>query len=148
MPSLLLSLDATTIAPFVAMGSAPPTGCAVHDAGYSVLVLAARKYQPKNDEIPCVWIVRAPLRDAELTEEMKTIAWSAAKDAARFVRAKQSVLVTCYAGINRSALITALILNETYGLSGREAIVRIRSMRSVALTNASFVSYLRTIPGR
>lgn len=54
----------------------------------------------------------------------------------------QRVLIRCQAGINRSGLVTALILMRQ-GLTAAEAIEKIRSRRSkVCLANSSFVEFL------
>ena len=51
------------------------------------------------------------------------------------------VLVHCSTGFNRSALVAGLILTET-GLSGREALARVREQRPGALFNDTFAEFL------
>ena len=60
----------------------------------------------------------------------------------------KKVLIRCQAGLNRSGLLTALVLiNEGYSPS--EAIALIREKRSSwALCNADYVSYLKSLDGR
>lgn len=56
---------------------------------------------------------------------------------------KQKVLVRCWAGLNRSSLVTALAMIKM-GWKPEDAIVQIRDARSpYALFNESFVAYLK-----
>lgn len=52
------------------------------------------------------------------------------------------ILVHCGAGINRSSLVTGLVLART--LTGKEAVAQVRHMRPGALTNDSFVRYIES----
>ena len=60
----------------------------------------------------------------------------------------KKVLIRCQAGLNRSGLLTALVLiNEGYSPS--DAIALIREKRSGwALCNSDYVSYLNSLDGR
>ena len=60
----------------------------------------------------------------------------------------EQVLIRCQAGLNRSGLLTALVLiNEGY--SPADAIALIREKRSGwALCNSDYVSYLNSLDGR
>jgi protein-tyrosine phosphatase len=60
-------------------------------------------------------------------------------------KAGKKVLIRCQAGINRSGLITALVLIRD-GHTPREAIALIRSTRcEAALTNSHFEEYLLNV---
>jgi protein-tyrosine phosphatase len=54
------------------------------------------------------------------------------------------VLSHCGLGFNRSALVAGLILNQM-GMSGREAVERLRGRRPGALFNDRFASYLQSL---
>ncbi len=55
----------------------------------------------------------------------------------------RKVLVHCGAGINRSSLVTALVVKRLFGLSGRDAVAFIRARRGPeALSNPDFAAYL------
>ncbi|MBX7221655.1 MAG: dual specificity protein phosphatase family protein [Blastocatellia bacterium] len=57
----------------------------------------------------------------------------------------ETVLVHCQMGFNRSCLVMGVAL--TYlGMSGREAIDHLRSIRPGALFNENFAAYLETLP--
>jgi protein-tyrosine phosphatase len=68
-----------------------------------------------------------------------------ADHAGRVIRAGGRVLTTCHMGINRSGLLSGLILVRAYGLTGDEAIERVRQGHgSIALSNRSFREFLRS----
>jgi protein-tyrosine phosphatase len=50
-------------------------------------------------------------------------------------------------GFNRSALLAGMILTEL-GMSGAEAVARLRDRRPGALFNERFAEYLATLPAR
>ena len=60
---------------------------------------------------------------------------------ASLIKSGQSVLSHCGAGFNRSALVAALILMEL-GMTGEEAVNRIRARRPGALFNENFEAFL------
>jgi hypothetical protein len=51
-------------------------------------------------------------------------------------------------GWNRSALINALALTQRYGMSGSEAVNRVRTARPRSLSNKAFVAILEKIPAK
>jgi hypothetical protein len=65
---------------------------------------------------------------------------------ASLVRGGSSVVVMCERGMNRSGLVTALIVRELEGLSGADAVALVRARRAGALKNLDFVNYLETLP--
>lgn len=66
---------------------------------------------------------------------------------ARMLHGGEKVLVHCRMGFNRSALVAGRILIEL-GLSGPEAVARLRSCRPGALFNEVFARYLEGLPGQ
>ena len=64
--------------------------------------------------------------------------------AASLVREGHTVLSHCSGGFNRSGLLAGLILTEL-GMSGAEALARIRAKRPGALYNGTFADYLASI---
>lgn len=68
-----------------------------------------------------------------------------AQMAASLCRSGQSILSHCRLGLNRSGLMTGLIL--TYlGFSGKEAVELLRHHRPGALFNETFADYLSSLP--
>jgi hypothetical protein len=80
--------------------------------------------------------------DHGLTPHEAWIAENAASRVVRELAAGRKVLVTCMAGRNRSGLVSALVLKRM-GWTARDAIRAVRDARENALTNESFVRYLR-----
>jgi protein-tyrosine phosphatase len=72
---------------------------------------------------------------------------------AGYLRRGKRVLVTCQAGINRSALVAGLAMVKAYGYTGEHALREVqanrRSADHLALCNPAFAEYLRasTAPG-
>jgi len=133
-------IDAHRIAPKLWMGSRPsPAACKVFD----VIVLAAEEHQP---DLPDVHVVRAPIDDAKPTPREVELALRAAKVVNLQRRKGRRVLVSCYMGVNRSGLVTALALMLN-GSSAQSAIRRIRAARKVdgytPLSNPHFVALLK-----
>lgn len=133
-------MDAHRIAQKLWMGSRPsPAACQFFD----VIVLAAEEHQP---ELPCKTI-RAPIDDARPTHNEISIALKAARQVNQERRKGRRVLVSCYMGINRSGLVTALAMMLN-GSSAQSAIGRIRKARKAPITplsNRHFVELLKQL---
>lgn len=110
---------------------------------FGTLVLCAEELPlPARDDMPGVRIVDARIDDSELSLRE---AWTAEGAAGRVVRdltEGRSVLVTCFAGRNRSGLVVGLALRRM-GVRGADAVGLVRQARGPsALSNESFVRYL------
>ena len=143
----LRTLDASPIVPGIWQGSAPPAGTALRDAGFDAVVLAAVEYQPSDESFPGVHVIRAPIEDTTITPAIWSSAKRAADEVAQLRRHNARVLVTCRAGLNRSGLITAMVLIMDEGMLPAQAIARVRSGRFMALSNESFATALRRSRG-
>ena len=83
-----------------------------------------------------------PIYDENLPDLEKLHA--VARLGASLVKSGQRVLSHCGMGLNRSALVAGLIL--TYlGMSGEDAVARLRERRPGALYNDNFALYLQSI---
>ena len=110
-----------------------------------MLVLAAREIQPSWETFPSgLEVVYAPMHDVDggPSEDEAEIARSAASDVSRALDEGKTVLTSCAMGINRSGLINALVLMDREGLTGLEAVRRVRAARPGALNNTSFVHWI------
>jgi len=142
---LRILLDADPIAERLWQGAWPPEGEYVRLCGFTMLVLCAVEVQPPAQAYPGVVVVHAPNDD---TERMTPGQWRGALRAARRVtgevRRGGRVLVTCAAGLNRSGLVTALVLHELRGsdLGIGRIVEMIRAARQGALSNPAFVERL------
>lgn len=146
-PALQDGLDADHVYGPLWIGSAPPLGTALREAGFDVVVLCSG-YQPRSAELPGVFVVHAPFGDRDpATREDVSMAQSAAMQVAQIVRSNPNVriLVTCMAGINRSALVTALALHLLYGWDARQSEHVVRAHRPGALSNQDFRRYLEWV---
>jgi protein-tyrosine phosphatase len=99
-----------------------------------------------DDDVPTapdhLLYVYFPIPDDELPNLVKLHA--VASLGATLLRQGHCVLSHCGLGFNRSALVAGLILNQL-GMSGREAVERLRGRRPGALFNDRFASYLRSL---
>jgi len=108
-------------------------------------VLAAEELQ--DIPLKCE-VIHAPLDDAVPTKKELETALDAAWKVYNARKAGKRVLVTCAQGINRSALIVALVL-MIHGMPAERAITRIRALRKGVilqpLCNQAFVKVLHQI---
>jgi protein-tyrosine phosphatase len=134
------------IVPGLYVGSKPAPGA---HACVDAIVLAAEEYQPPAALFPGAEVIHAPLDDAPdrpMRKDEIEIATKAGSRVARRLRSRKKVLVTCAMGLNRSALIAALALNEVYAMGPEEIIARIRQARGTwALSNPNFERLLRVV---
>lgn len=123
----------------------------LRDHNISLLILAAREYQPKHIERPdgsffVVDKIHVPLRDTILftpREFLNTVrkAKSASDHAVDYITRGENVLSTCHAGWNRSGIISGLALVKLTGAPGKQVVRHIRDKRcSSALSNPLFAS--------
>lgn len=132
-------MDAHKIAHNLWMGGRPSEeACQKFD----VIVLCAEEHQP---DLACKTI-KAPFDDSSLTPKEAEIAVKAARQVHELRKSKK-VLVTCFAGVNRSGLVTAMAL-VLAGHTAEEAIRRIRKHRKPLvpmrpLSNEHFVETLQ-----
>ncbi len=129
------------------VGAQPDVDTSVEDAGFKLLVLCAKEFQPRSAQMGFrggCRVLHAPIDDARLTPlEVMTVK-EAANDVARSVAAGQKTLVTCHMGLNRSALVAALaMLRLRPNLTAAQAVRVIRARRhKEALHNHHFVNLI------
>lgn len=130
-------------------GPKPPTGLALRDAGFDLLILCAADYQENADKFPGVSVIHAPGdddREHPPAPHWVSVWTDAAKSAAEALQADKKVLVTCYAGLNRSGFVTALTLRFVTGWSGARCVELVQKRRFNALFNEYFIDYLSALP--
>lgn len=129
--------DRTQVYPNLFIGSAPLT---LPD-GFDLIVFTAMEYQPRFPETGQNLIYVA-LPDAKPTLTERAWALRTAVVVADAIEKGKRVLVTCFAGRNRSAWIAAMAM-RIMGLSARTVVSRIRAARGEnALSNKHFVETL------
>jgi protein-tyrosine phosphatase len=142
-----VALDASAISRRLWVGSVPPFDRELPD--FQMLVLCAYEHQPKPADIAFQGsVVRCPILDDTPTPWEKQRVLDAARQVATALSAKQTVLVTCHAGRNRSALVAGLSLCMVTRASGAQIVEVLRSRRPNALTNPHFVGLLERVPKR
>ena len=139
-------VDATRLARGLYMGAAPKPAD-VQRAGFDVVVLCAREYQPATSLFGNVEVLRLPIDDnvlEDLTEAEQQRACLVSQQVARAVAQGKRVLVTCWAGKNRSGLVSATALRLLYPkLPVQDIVSLVREARGVfALSNYKFVKLL------
>ena len=142
---------ANEIAPGLLQGGFPNNPERLAEEGIDVIVLSAVEFQPEGDEdlvFPGVEVIAVPLVDDAMgpTTRQMQAALEVASQVMQALEDGKTVLVTCALGRNRSGLITSLVLVGRYGMSGSEAVSRVREARPRALSNKAFVALLEKIP--
>lgn len=127
------------------MGGAPPVGSIV-SRHFDALALCAIEYQVPN-AFPGVETIAVPINDdgSPMTKQEMKSAVLAAGHVVSWLSAGKSVLVTCYAGLNRSGLVAAIALCK--GPSPVRAAQAVRMIRDArgpnALRNDYFIKFLK-----
>jgi len=140
-----VTFDASRIHQGLFQGSRPPTGARLQREGFRLLVLCAMEHQPPASAFPGVTVIHAPNDDdfdRMPTREELQLALGAARQAALVLASGGLVLSTCFAGRNRSGLVSALSLHLWLGVSGNKAIEMIQARRQRALRNPGFLTVL------
>ncbi len=140
-------LDASNITRRLWVGGKPPFD---RDLPFDLLVLCAQELQPEHVALqPPKFVLRVPLPDSTLTRHELRRALLGGQAVARALTQGQRVLVTCYAGLNRSALVASLGIGLVTRMKPDEIIELMRSRRSeLALSNEHFVDVIRRFVGR
>ena len=143
-------LDYHWIMPNMAQGSYPePPLSAFKD--FDILVLCAKELQSKSTRAPNgKHLVRLPMEDDIYRPVMPKDAQryhGTARELAKAVMRGKKVLVTCAQGVNRSGLITSLIVMNLTTLPGRDVVRMLRQRRKVGggaypLMNPMFESFV------
>ena len=132
--------DANEVIDRLWMGGKPPVGPGL-SRHVDCLVLSACDFQPSAEHFPDVEVLHAPMHDdhVQMWPGDKDRALNAAIQVARWHKAGKRVLVTCWAGRNRSGFITALSLMLLKKLNPDQAVGLIRAARSEnAMRNPHF----------
>lgn len=139
------AMDASQIITRLWIGSQPPFDRDLPE--FDVLVLCARELQPARLSFGRQ-VIRVPLPDSALAGNEVRRALMGGQAVAKALASGRRVLVTCAAGLNRSALVTGLAMGLTTHMSATDIILRIRERRApAALHNTHFCGYLQQFIG-
>ncbi len=142
--------DRTEVHPGLFQGARPSRGDLVASAGFHALVLFDDTFQPPRTSFPGVRVLKCPFVDSRtlpITPEVMEVVLKTARRVARRVARGERVLVTCFAGQNRSGLVVAHALHKLTGWSGNRIVRHIQNVRQPSLTNAVFVRLIAQLPG-
>jgi protein-tyrosine phosphatase len=122
-------------------GSQPPKDFPFKEFGFDVLVLCANECQ--NVDYDNVKIVKVPGLDVLDDENEAFCIWkNAANEIANDIKSGKKVLVTCFAGMNRSGFVSTITLRNLTGMSIVDCINRVKEHRFGSLCNEVFVKKL------
>lgn len=141
------NIDADQVLDVIWQGGAAQQGPALYDAGFRILVLCAKEYQPSADKFPGLRVVHAPYNDTRKPDmDDLRMAAQASKIVARALKAREPILVTCQMGWNRSGLVSALAIHRVTGCSGKRARNLVQLARGPdALSNTTFANILDSL---
>lgn len=142
------SLDASSISRRLWVGAEPPFDRDLPQ--FQVLVLCSDAIQPPSSDIAFRGtVVRCPMPDAALSPDEVTRALDGGRAVGRALASGKTVLVTCFAGRNRSALVAGLGLGLVTRMTADQIVELIRARRNPGcLNNPFFVKLLKTyVPG-
>lgn len=112
---------------------------------YAVIQLAPPKANPKIAAALHPHFYHMPVPDGRLTDKSRNTFLLAADYALININQGRPVIVHCNAGRNRAGLLSALVLRKFLGISGAEALERVRSVRPRAVANPEFEKWLLTL---
>lgn len=124
------------------MGSAPPVGPSLSKS-FDGLILAAMEYQPHPACFHGVKTALFPLDDGPpMSPDEEEAVMAASELAHGWLASGMKVIVTCFAGLNRSGVICAATV-RLHGASPEEAVAAVREARgSGAMRNPHFLDFL------
>lgn len=122
------------------VGSKPPPD---RELAFDVVVLCAEEYQPTRMTFRGE-LVHCPIPDDVLDKAQIRLTLDTAAKVVAAIASKQRVLVTCRAGLNRSALVAAMALAKLTRMTAPEIMIHLRAKRDPdCMFNPHFQSYLR-----
>jgi len=145
---MLPEVDATCVYGNLYQGSRPPLGTVLRRLGFDVLVLCAQEFQPDEGRFPGLQVIHVPFDDDPTTLPDRSVlrgVVEAGQHVANALSEDKKVLVTCWMGLNRSGLVSALALHLLLDLPGREIVRMIRSKRHGALSNPIFAELVHRL---
>lgn len=136
-------LDADRVIRGLYMGGRPEALRELRD--FHVVVFCAEEYQPDFGDPRRTLLIYAPFDDTRTPSPHEVnIAVRAGERVAELLDRNRRCLVTCYAGLNRSGLVTGIAVRKHTHLPTSETVDLIRAARGRdALSNPGFVQLLK-----
>ena len=142
-----MPLDADEVYPGIWVGSVPFQKEAAAK-WFTHIVLCAEQWQFPASDFPGATVIHCPYEDDDSVMSGRTMAlvFATARAVAEARENAGKVLVTCAAGLNRSALVAGLAM-VIGGVDGPDAVKMIRENRPGALYNSHFAKLLADLEG-
>lgn len=135
-------LDTTHLTGTLWIGGRPECGRLVGEKGFDLLVLCAEEYQPPAWAFHGVDVHHAPFDDKEgLSTAEEMIVNRAVGRVVEALKRSERVIVTCFAGKNRSALVCGKAL-RALGWDPVKVLMLIWDKRDGSLSNEFFVDLI------
>ena len=133
-------------------GGAPTQMDELRRDKFDVIVFCATDFQPSANAYFPTDCIFCPFKDNDAgpsPAKLKEI-YELADKISMMIMGGKKVLITCAAGLNRSGLLTALVINKLTGWGGAACINLVRSKRRIVagmspLYNQAFVKILQSI---
>jgi protein-tyrosine phosphatase len=110
---------------------------------FDVIVLCASDYQPDAADFPGVDVLHTPFDDTLFpSDDDVTMAMRSAHTVLKHLQAGRRVLVTCWAGQNRSAFVAAMAMKRKWRAPTEVVVKQIRDARPNTLHNSTFIKIL------
>ena len=118
----------------------------LRELGIDVVICMLRRGDPDLERLGWLEYAQLPLPDARTVD--KKVAWDAAYLAADRIGVGKTVLVHCISSADRSPLVSALTLTILDGISGKDALQRVQSIKRTTFHNAAFIRFLEEVSER
>lgn len=115
----------------------------LQELGVTSVISMLRKVDPDLQDLDWLEYRSFPLPDTDTVNEQSL--WHAALNAARDINEGGKVLIHCISARDRSPAAAAATLTVLEGISGSEAMMRVRSVKPNTLKNRAFVAYLNKL---
>lgn len=115
----------------------------LRDLGVSSVICMLRKADRDLENLDWLEYRNFPLPDTATVAEKPL--WHAALHAAREIKEGKKVLIHCISARDRAPTTAALTLTILEGISGSEAMLRVKQKKRTTYTNKAFVAYLNNI---
>lgn len=115
----------------------------LRDIGVTMVISMLRKTDPAMHDVDGITYHQFPLPDTDTVKE--DALWGAAKAAATEIGQGGKVIIHCIAARDRAPTTAAATLHLIEGISGSEAMYRVKSKKSTTFHNKAFVAYLNAV---
>lgn len=146
---IFTNLDITEIHHNLWQGSQPTNFIELAKYNFDAIVFCEHTFQPSYEKLekdfPGILPIYCPFLDDnynEISPKLHQQFNEVTNQIVGLLKQKKKILIVCFAGLNRSGLISALVLRKYLGMDGKSAIKSVQSRRENSLNNKLFCSYI------